>query len=363
MKKPLICLLLALCLAALAACSSGTPAPAAPAPEAPVQAEAPAQEEAPEPLTYDLAKTGVSFDLPAALQNTRGVLRPSYGSELQSGVWVSGLTYYAMPEEKFAELAGKQELSEAEQSFARARMLDVLRVFTIDGGRGLAELGDVLSGYGLDTADYRALGSVGEYSFFAHVNPEAEYADSQAAFDEGFRADYDAVIAALGDLSWIRIYEPEKTALAAEGTAVAFETVDLDGNPVRSADIFSQNKLTMVNIWGTFCGPCINEMPDLEVLNGRLADKGCAMIGVVCDVAGTGDTAHIEEAKDIVADTGVTYRNLLPWDGFDAALPAEYIPTTYFVDSEGRLVGEPAVGARGADDYEALLDAALAGLE
>ena len=72
---------------------------------------------------------------------------------------------------------------------------------------------------------------------------------------------------------------------------------------------------------------------------------------------------QIQTAEEIIADTGVTYRNLLPWDGFDAALPAEYIPTTYFVDSQGRLIGEAAVGARGADDYEALLNEALASLE
>ncbi len=358
MKKALICMLLILCVAAaLTACG------AKPAPEAPEAPEpAPAQDETQAPVVYDLEKAGVSFELPAALRDAKGVLRPGYSNELAEGVWVSALTYYAMPEEKFTELSGKQTLSEAEQSFANARMLDVLRVFTLDGGRGLEALGEVLSAYGLDASGYRDLGSVGEYSFFADTAPEAAYADTQAAFDEGFRADYDAVIAALGDLSWVRIYEPEKTALAEAGSPIAFETVDLDGNPVRSEDIFSGNRLTMVNIWGTFCGPCIGEMPDLEVLNGRLADKGCAIVGVVCDVAGPDDTGHIEDAKEIVADTGVTYRNLLPWSGFDADLPAEYIPTTYFVDSEGRLVGEPAVGARGADDYEALLDAALAAL-
>ena len=361
MKKTSMILLLVLCLAvSLAACSSkpaSTPEISETVPE-----ETPAQNETQEPVIYDLETTGVSFELPAALQNTKGVIRPSYDSELTSGVWVSGLTYYAMTEEKYTELTGKQELSEAEQSYASARILDVLRVFTIDGGRGLDALAEVLSSYGLDASGYQAIGTVGEYSFFADAEPEAEYADSQAAFDEGFRADYDAVIAALDDLSWVQIYEPEKTETATAGDSVEFETVDLDGNPVKSAEIFSQNKLTVINIWGTFCGPCINEMPDLEELNGRLAEKGCAMIGVVCDVAGPDDTELIDEAKEIIADTGVTYRNLLPWDGFDTALPAQYIPTTYLVDSEGKLVGDPAVGARGADDYEALIDEALAQL-
>ena len=151
--------------------------------------------------------------------------------------------------------------------------------------------------------------------------------------------------------------------LAAEGAESSFETTDLAGNAVSSADIFSAHKLTMINIWGTYCGPCVNEMPDLEELNGRLAEKDCAIIGVVCDVRGSGDTKTIGIAKDIVSQTGVTYLNLLPWETFWDTFPAEFIPTTYFIDAQGNILGEPAVGARGADDYEALVDEILAGME
>ena len=144
------------------------------------------------------------------------------------------------------------------------------------------------------------------------------------------------------------------------GPAISFETTDLDGNPVSSADIFSQNKITMVNIWGTFCGPCINEMPDLEILNQRIGDKGCGLVGVVIDAGGDYQMAVIGTAEEIIADTGASYLNLLPWEGIDDQFPAQYIPTTYFVDANGNIVGETAVGSRGADDYEALIDEALA---
>ena len=141
--------------------------------------------------------------------------------------------------------------------------------------------------------------------------------------------------------------------------AVSFETVDIDGNKVSSADIFSQHKITMVNIWGTFCGPCIDEMPDLEVLNGRLAEKDCAIIGIVCDVLGPKDEDTIADARDIIETTGVTYLNLLPWKEFNDVFPAMYVPTTYFVDSSGQIVGKEAVGSRSADDYEGLVDGLL----
>ena len=141
--------------------------------------------------------------------------------------------------------------------------------------------------------------------------------------------------------------------------AILFETTDFDGNPVSSVDIFKENKLTIIKLWGTYCGPSIMEMPGLEDLSGRLAEKGCAIVGVVIDVAGTGDTTGLEAAKDIVTQTGVTYLNVFPWDTLGRDFPAEFIPTTYFVDSEGRLVGDPVIGANEADGYEKIIDSLL----
>ena len=146
---------------------------------------------------------------------------------------------------------------------------------------------------------------------------------------------------------------------ASDSSVLSFETTDLDGNPVKSEDVFGGNKITLVNIWGTFCPPCIREMPELEELSKRLTEKECGIIGVVCDISGTDDTGQISTAKDIISGTGVTYQNLLPWEGFDTQLPAEFIPTTYFVTADGQITGEPSVGAKSADDYEALADAVL----
>ena len=153
------------------------------------------------------------------------------------------------------------------------------------------------------------------------------------------------------------------TAAEVSADALVFETTDLDGTPVSSAELFAGYQLTMVNIWGTFCGPCIREMPDLEVLNSRLKEKGCAIVGLVCDVAGPDDERMIAAAEEIIADTHVTYLNLVPWEGWYYDLEAEFVPTTYFVNQKGEIVGEAAIGARGADDYEALVEEVLAGLE
>ncbi len=138
-----------------------------------------------------------------------------------------------------------------------------------------------------------------------------------------------------------------------DGSSISFQTTDLDGNAVDSKDLFAKNKITMINIWGTYCGPCVEEMPEIEVISKEYADKGAAVAGLVVDVTET-DDSKLADAEDIVKTTGVTYLNLKAWDGSNSQLPAPGTPTTYFVDSEGNLAGDPIVGANVAKYREAL---------
>ena len=316
--------------------------------------------------SFDLKEAGVSFDLPKELQDMRGSFQSHYGSKIDedSGVCLSALTYCAMDREKYDELVGKSgSLTDEDIDFVASRMVDCIFVFTIDGSRSLEDLAVILNSYGIPSEGCKELGSAGEYRFYYLVDPFADSLDSFFVFDDGFREEYDAVLRACEKPSWIRFYEPEGFQTAQAGDAVIFETADLAGNAVRSEEVFSANRLTMVNLWGTYCGPCIGEMPDLEELNGRLQEKDCGIIGIVCDIGGVNDSKMIQTAEEIIADTGVTYRNLIPWPGFAAVFPAQFIPTTYFVDTNGTIVGEPAVGARGVDEYEALIDELLAAME
>ncbi|MDO4869735.1 MAG: TlpA disulfide reductase family protein [Bacillota bacterium] len=130
----------------------------------------------------------------------------------------------------------------------------------------------------------------------------------------------------------------------AAGSSVSFQTTDLEGNTVQSEDLFAKNEITMINIWGTFCGPCINEMPELEEINREYADQGVAIVGLLVDVTES-DDSMLPDAQEIIEDTGVTYPSLKGWDGFEDQLPAPGVPMTYFVDSSGKLVGEPVLGA------------------
>ena len=127
------------------------------------------------------------------------------------------------------------------------------------------------------------------------------------------------------------------------GSVVAFETEDLDGNKIRSEDLFAENKITMINMWGTYCPPCIEEMPDLQAISEEYADRGAAVVGLVVDVP-VGDDSMLEDAETIISKTGVTFRNLRAWEGFDEQFPAPGTPTTFFFDSGGKMVAEPVVG-------------------
>ena len=146
----------------------------------------------------------------------------------------------------------------------------------------------------------------------------------------------------------------------------AFEGKDLDGNPVKSDDLFSGNAVTVVNFWFTTCNPCVGELADLDALNRELAEKGGALIGVNTFTL-DGDEAAISEAKDVLTKKGATYQNVyLPSDGEAGKFTANIFayPTTYVVDRSGNIVGEPIVGAitekKQAETLQKLIDQALA---
>ena len=146
----------------------------------------------------------------------------------------------------------------------------------------------------------------------------------------------------------------------------AFEGKDLDGNDVKSDELFSGNAVTVVNFWFTTCGPCVGELSELDALNKELAKKGGALIGVNTFTL-DGDEAAISEAKDVLAKKGVTYQNVyFASDGEAGKFTTNIFayPTTYVVDRNGNIVGDPIVGAitekKQAETLQKLIDQALA---
>ena len=146
----------------------------------------------------------------------------------------------------------------------------------------------------------------------------------------------------------------------------SFEGKDLDGNEVKSDELFSANAVTVVNFWFTTCSPCVGELGELDALNKELADKGGALIGVNAFTL-DGDETAIADAKDVLAKKGATYQNVyFDSDGEAGKFTANILayPTTYVIDRNGNIVGEPIVGAitekNQAETLQSLIDQAIA---
>ena len=146
----------------------------------------------------------------------------------------------------------------------------------------------------------------------------------------------------------------------------AFEGKDLDGNTVKSDELFSGNTVTVVNFWFTTCNPCVGELAELDALNKELAEKGGSFIGVNTFTL-DGDETAISEAKDVLAKKGATYQNVyFDSDGEAGKFTTNIFayPTTYVVDRSGNIVGEPIVGAitekKQAETLQKLIEQALA---
>lgn len=138
-----------------------------------------------------------------------------------------------------------------------------------------------------------------------------------------------------------------------------FKGLDLSTGIEVDQKEFVPAKLTLVNIWGTFCQPCLVELPDLEKLSKKVMWQRVQVVGILCDVFDTSTKGELDLAKKIIREKNVSYRNFIiakntPWlKGIQA------VPTTYIVDSKGKVVLGPIVGSRSADEYKALVDEAL----
>ncbi|MDE7285785.1 MAG: TlpA family protein disulfide reductase, partial [Lachnospiraceae bacterium] len=143
------------------------------------------------------------------------------------------------------------------------------------------------------------------------------------------------------------------------GQMPSFTARDLQGNTV-TEDIFAQKDLTVVNIWGTFCPPCIEEMPELGAWAEEMPDN-VQIVGLIVDIAGDDDKEHHDMAVTITQRAGAAFPQIIANSDFAEILQGVVgVPTTLFVDKEGNLVGEPVVGAY-VDGYKQFVEAYLNG--
>ena len=132
-----------------------------------------------------------------------------------------------------------------------------------------------------------------------------------------------------------------------------FDGYDLDGNKVDSS-LFSNNEFTVVNFWFSGCKPCVAELGELDKLNKSVSEQGGEVIGINVETF-DGNEQNIETAKQILEAKGASYRNIYFDSASDAgkfSLGIMAFPTTYVIDKNGNIVGEPLLG--GIDSEENL---------
>ena len=309
---------------------------------------------------WDFPEAGLTFTLPQAYLESQGVILYSDGTEYISGDGVYGTTlWYTGLEasEVYRYLTLPQSATAEEQTRFIASTLPLFTVYGINGGRDEEALRTYLVSHGVAAGEMAFLGSVGECSFF--LDAQVPDGESVTLAIPDFAEEYLALLEMRDTIpDYLAFREPPVYALLG-GNVFRFETVDTEGNPISSEALFAQHEITMINVWASWCRPCIREMPELEKLNALFAEKDCAIVGLLYD--GTDDYG-ISEGKAVMEDTGVTYTVLLPWATMATDVPVQAFPTTFFVNRQGEIVGETIVGAY-VDRYAGALDSLLEALK
>ena len=295
------------------------------------------------PVVTDMPVAGLSLRWPLQFSETKGSVFAAGVSELGDGIYYAYWYYCAASQEDATRLMKEKPY---------ALKSDYLfYTFSVAQNQELSEVVKELNktGFSISEEDMIMIGQLDSWSFYLCMayNPgfsvvvEAEYADEYAALC-GMRDEIAAAFTCsipfneYGDLT---------------ERIICFEGTDLDGNPVSSESLFGENKVTLVNIWATWCGPCINELAELQAIHTRNQDKGCGVVGLLID-------DDIEAAHQLMNENGITYPVILVPKEFSMVFPYKVIPTTFYVDGSGRFMETKFSGAY-PEMYEDVLMAIL----
>ena len=307
--------------------------------------------------TIDFDGVGVTLTIPDSYFDTNGILAPSEGEELgyNTGWFYLDMGYVAMTQDEYEALLDQDELTDADIALYRSSLGTLFSIYAVADGASLDGMIDMLRSYGLnlDTNNLSKIHEGNGYTYYLYDDPTAADAGS-------FRPEYSAEFRALQAhtqqiISSAKFYPPVKPYADLEGKALHFTTTDINGNTVTSEELFGSHEITMLNVWASWCGPCIGELQELEAINNRLAGKDCAVVGLLYD---GDDSDAVETARQIMREKGVTYTVILPPDNFDEIIEINAFPTTFFVGKDTALTGSPVIGAQ-VDVYESAIDGLL----
>ena len=300
-------------------------------------------------------QAGLTLRLPEAFHVSNGVFYPVGGMEIDDGIYYVEYDYYAMAWDELNALYEKEDFTEEDFAKLSAAFNAPFMLLGIDGSRDFSAINELFDDQ-LAEEYARVVYQEDDLTYYLYEDSELNEAFA-AALEEPYAAEYAGIIAAIDEfVANSDFYRPVSMYDSVIGETLSFTTTDTEGNSVTSGDLFGAHRITMVNIWASWCGPCIRELPELEAINSRLAELDCAVVGLLYD---GDDPDALKTAKGIMEENGVTYTVILPPENVDSLFPLEAYPTSYFVSSDGRILGEPVVGAY-TDRYEEVIQELLA---
>ena len=300
-------------------------------------------------VVYDCPHAGVRLTLPPAFEEHEGVVLNTAANKLQDReLYYVSFLYFGLTAEEWEELLTLDERlangTNTEEEAVRYKYLDGQDAF-LPGLLCSEDEGEIeafrlyAEEVGSPFAELTKIGEADGYSYFYYEETETKIDGLRPAFAEEARKIAAEMKEAALNAEFFVPTEPEDPWT---GKELRFETTDLDGNPVRSVELFAQHKVTMLNVWATWCGPCKGELRELGEINRRVQEKNGAIIGILSDAD---DAETIALGKELLAENGADYLNLtLPAALDELGIIGGY-PTSIFVDSNGVILAPPINGA------------------
>lgn len=308
-----------------------------------------------------LEKLGVTIDVTELFEKAeKGTISGSWGLPQGSNGGALLVLYFAYPPEELDALATEMEDDDQILREINSRCVTLADIIMTEGDadtfllQGLNENPEKwekeLIHEEAGRQWYLVLPKDGEFQAEAESDEEKQELE---AYTNEMHACRETLIAAARNGEYYTPYTPEEE----EQGILRFTTTDMDGNQVTSEELFAGNKITMVNVWGTWCGLCMAELGELADIHRRLQEKGCGIIGVQSELGRITEN-KIELARELRYANGITYPMVLMPEYNVHLSTVSTFPTSYFVDSEGRILGEPIIGAQ-VDLYEQMIDELL----
>ena len=267
--------------------------------------------------------------------NLKGIFESDSYGKVEHGVYPVSFVYYAMSREEFDAIVQKEmdEITEADLALLRSKMGSLATVYGVDR----TQLSDRMAAL-LEEAmgNMTELASVGNLVFYSYYDAESDNTEEYlAGIAPAYQEEFKVLKAAIQDvLKNGEYYVPVIPGEDMVGKVFSFEGTDLDGNPIKSEDIFKNYDVIMVNLWATWCHNCVNEMTALGEMAERLAEKNVAVVGICMDA-----DDELDACKEILKEHNVNYLNLMPVKNLDETLDWNgALPTSYFFGSDGSLL-------------------------